>query len=326
MHRLAQLPGRARQGVLRLFATDTSLHQARMAREGGRILAALEPKAREEIVNSLADLLQQRSTEILDANQKDLAAAEGTLDPNMLARLKLDQSKLDSLSSGLRSIALSCGDTLGRTLHETKVADGLVLQQHTVPIGVLLVIFESRPDALPQVAALSIASGNGLLLKGGKEAKHSNAMLASLVNESLLPFTPPGTVSLVSTRDEISDLLSMDQYIDLVIPRGSNSLVQHIQSNTRIPVLGHADGICHVYVDDACSLDQAVQIATDSKCNYPAACNAMETLLVHRNLVQDGRVQSLIDSLEHKGVKVNLGHRLLQACPDSSKASSAGSS
>eukprot|EP00656_Telonema_subtile_P048887 TRINITY_DN5951_c0_g1_i4.p1 TRINITY_DN5951_c0_g1~~TRINITY_DN5951_c0_g1_i4.p1 ORF type:complete len:237 (-),score=58.71 TRINITY_DN5951_c0_g1_i4:878-1588(-) len=229
MHRLAQLPGRARQGVLRLFATDTSLHQARMAREGGRILAALEPKAREEIVNSLADLLQQRSTEILDANQKDLAAAEGTLDPNMLARLKLDQSKLDSLSSGLRSIALSCGDTLGRTLHETKVADGLVLQQHTVPIGVLLVIFESRPDALPQVAALSIASGNGLLLKGGKEAKHSNAMLASLVNESLLPFTPPGTVSLVSTRDEISDLLSMDQYIDLVIPRGSNSLVQHIQ-------------------------------------------------------------------------------------------------
>jgi delta-1-pyrroline-5-carboxylate synthetase len=158
-----------------------------------------------------------------------------------------------------------------------------------------------------------------LLLKGGKEAKHSNELLASLVDEALQPFTPSGTISLVSTRDQISDLLSMDQYIDLVIPRGSNELVKSFQENTQIPVLGHADGICHVYVDKSCDPEKAAQIAVDSKCNYPAACNAMETLLLHRSLVQDGTADLIMERLSEQGVKLNLGTEILQARPDPSK-------
>jgi delta-1-pyrroline-5-carboxylate synthetase len=171
-----------------------------------------------------------------------------------------------------------------------------------VPLGVLLVIFESRPDALPQIAALAIKSGNGLLLKGGREAARSNRALHSIITEALGDLGP--ALGLVETRSEVADLLVLDDVIDLVIPRGSSSLVSHIQQNTRIPVLGHAEGICHVYVDRAADLDRAAAIAVDAKADYPAACNAMETLLVHRALVPEG-LNRLVDALESAGVTVH---------------------
>lgn len=156
-------------------------------------------------------------------------------------------------------------------LRHTKLAEGLILKQVTVPIGVLLVIFESRPDSLPQVAALAMASANGLLLKGGKEAAHSNRMLIELVKESLSTFGVESAISLVSTREEISDLLSMDKHIDLIIPRGSSELVRSIQQQSQhIPVLGHAEGICHVFVDKDADLQKALKIIRDAKCDYPA--------------------------------------------------------
>lgn len=156
-------------------------------------------------------------------------------------------------------------------LRHTKLAEGLILKQVTVPIGVLLVIFESRPDSLPQVAALAMASANGLLLKGGKEAAHSNRMLIELVKESLSTFGAENAISLVSTREEISDLLSMDKHIDLIIPRGSSELVRSIQQQSQhIPVLGHAEGICHVFVDKDADLQKALKIIRDAKCDYPA--------------------------------------------------------
>ena len=146
----------------------------------------------------------------------------------------------------------------------------------------MLVIFEARPDALPQIAALALRSGNGLILKGGREARRSNAVLHEVIGEAIEKFVPRSVIGLVETREEIHDLLALDDVIDLVIPRGSNALVQMIQSNTRIPVMGHADGVCHIYVDQSATLEQSIAIINDSKLDYPAACNAVETLLVHR--------------------------------------------
>uniref|UniRef100_A0A182MCJ1 Delta-1-pyrroline-5-carboxylate synthase n=1 Tax=Anopheles culicifacies TaxID=139723 RepID=A0A182MCJ1_9DIPT len=203
---------------------------------------------------------------------------------------------------------------VGRVVKRTKLADGLELKQVTVPIGVLLVIFESRPDSLPQVAALAMASGNGLLLKGGKEAAHSNRALMELVKESLAPTGASNAISLVSTREEISDLLSMDEHIDLIIPRGSSELVRSIQEKAQhIPVMGHAEGICHVYVDREADLDKALKIIRDSKCDYPAACNAMETLLIHEDLLANTTFfADVCNMLKREGVKINSGPKLNQ--------------
>lgn len=177
----------------------------------------------------------------------------------------------------------------------------------------LLVIFESRPDSLPQVASLAIASANGLLLKGGKEASHSNKALMELVKESLATVGAVNAISLVSTREEIGDLLSMEKHIDLIIPRGSSELVRNIQSQSQhIPVMGHAEGICHVYVDSEADLTKALKIIRDSKCDYPAACNAMETLLIHEDLMKTGFFSDVCNMLKREDVKIYSGPKLNQ--------------
>lgn len=245
---------------------------AENARNGSRIMQNLPPHERAACVNTLADLLLSKEKFILDANKKDLEEAQknGLAKP-LLDRLALSTSKLKTLSTGLKQIAQTSEKIVGRVIRRTKLAEGLELKQITVPIGVLLIIFESRPDSLPQVAALSIASGNGLLLKGGKEATHSNKALMELVKEALSTIGATNAVSLVSTREEISDLLCMDKYIDLIIPRGSSELVRQIQEQSQhIPVLGHAEGICHVYVDKDADLAKALKIIRDAKCDYPA--------------------------------------------------------
>lgn len=242
------------------------------ARTGCRVLQNLSPAERAGCVNTLADLLLSKQQFILDANEKDLAeASRNGLAKPLLSRLSLSPQKLRGLSTGLKQIAETSHNIVGRVLRHTKIAEGLELKQITVPIGVLLVIFESRPDSLPQVAALSIASANGLLLKGGKEAFHSNKALMELVKEALSTVGATNAISLVSTREEISDLLSMEKHIDLIIPRGSSELVRTIQDQSqRIPVMGHAEGICHVYVDREADLAKALRIIRDAKCDYPA--------------------------------------------------------
>ncbi|XP_034245461.1 delta-1-pyrroline-5-carboxylate synthase [Thrips palmi] len=287
---------------------------AEQARAGSRDLQRLTPGERSACIHRLAELLLSRQDDILAANAADVrAASRAGLAPAMLSRLSLSPAKLRGLAAGLKQIADSSHKNVGRVLRRTKLADGLMLKQVTVPIGVLLVIFESRPDCLPQVAALAISSANGLLLKGGKEAANSNKLLAELVKEALSEYGAENAISLVSTREEISDLLSMDQHIDLIIPRGSSELVKNIQSQSgHIPVMGHAEGVCHVYVDKDADLAKALRIVRDSKCDYPAACNAMETLLLHEDLVNGPFFEDVCNMLKREGVSLVSGPTLNQ--------------
>ncbi|KAM6347074.1 delta-1-pyrroline-5-carboxylate synthase isoform 3-T3 [Alca torda] len=291
-------------------AGPTVEQQGEMARAGGRALAALQPEQRAEIIYRLADLLTDQREEILLANKKDLEEAEskGRLALPLLKRLSLSTSKLNSLAIGLRQIAASSQDSVGRVIRRTRIAKDLDLEQVTVPIGVLLVIFESRPDCLPQVSALAIASGNGLLLKGGKEAAHSNQILHHLTQEALSLHGVKDAVQLVNTREEVEDLCRLDKLIDLIIPRGSSQLVRNIQKAAKgIPVMGHSEGICHVYVDTDASVEKVTRIIRDSKCEYPAACNALETLLIHRDLLRTPLFDQIIDMLRVEQVKIHAG-------------------
>ncbi|XP_078421092.1 delta-1-pyrroline-5-carboxylate synthase isoform X1 [Cetorhinus maximus] len=291
-------------------AGPTIEQQAEMARTDGRIMASLQPDQRANIIHRLADLLTDNREEILKANKRDVekAVALGRLSQPLLKRLSLTTAKLNSLAIGLHQIAASAQDSVGRLIRRTRVAKGLDLEQITVPIGVLLVIFESRPDCLPQVSALAIASGNGLLLKGGKEATHSNHILHHLTQEALSIHGVKDAVHLVSTREEVEDLCRLDKLIDLIIPRGSSQLVRDIQKASKgIPVLGHSEGICHVYLDSNANLEKAIKIVRDSKCDYPAACNALETLLVHRDLLRTPFFDQIIDMLRVEQVKIHAG-------------------
>ncbi|KAM6329714.1 delta-1-pyrroline-5-carboxylate synthase isoform 3-T4 [Podargus strigoides] len=291
-------------------AGPTVEQQGEMARAGGRTLAALQPEQRAEIIYRLADLLTDQREEILLANKKDLEEAEnkGRLALPLLKRLSLSTSKLNSLAIGLRQIAASSQDSVGRVIRRTRIAKDLDLEQVTVPIGVLLVIFESRPDCLPQVSALAIASGNGLLLKGGKEAAHSNQILHHLTQEALSIHGVKDAMQLVNTREEVEDLCRLDKLIDLIIPRGSSQLVRNIQKAAKgIPVMGHSEGICHVYVDTDASVEKVTRIIRDSKCEYPAACNALETLLIHRDLLRTPLFDQIIDMLRVEQVKIHAG-------------------
>jgi delta-1-pyrroline-5-carboxylate synthetase len=259
---------------------------ASSARREARKLQSLPYAERRNILYNVAAALVERKEEILLANRTDLDQAErNNTDAQLVNRLKLDDTKLNTLAMGIRQIADQT-DPLNVVKTKRELAEGLILDQITVPIGVLMIIFESRPDSMPQISALALASGNGLLLKGGKEATHSNRALHMIIGDAV-EYGSEGKIGreiigLVTSRDQIKDMLALDDVIDLVIPRGGNALVQYIKKNTRIPVLGHADGVCHVYVAPTATKENASKFVVDAKTDYPSACNAMETLLLHR--------------------------------------------
>jgi delta-1-pyrroline-5-carboxylate synthetase len=281
--------------------------KALAARTEARKLQALPYSVRQTILRTIADALLERKDEILAANAKDLEAAgkNGTASV-LLKRLGLSYEKLQTLALGLRQIA-DQPDPLGVVKCKRELAEGLVLSQITVPIGVLMIIFESRPDSMPQISALALASGNGLLLKGGKEAAESNAVVHRVIGDAIeigsAGQVKRDIIALVKSRGQVSDMLNLDDVIDLVIPRGSNDLVSYIKSNTRIPVLGHADGVCHVYIDASADGADASKIAVDAKVDYPSACNAMETLLLHEGTVKNGVASTTLMALRAAGVK-----------------------
>ena len=281
---------------------STALERGLVARGAQRGLAAAGSEVRTEVLQHLERLLREREAELLAANKLDLnAPGADELPGPILKRLALTSSKLETLREGVR-VLIDDPDPAGQPLLRRELDDGLVLEQIRVPIGVLLIVFESRPDAVIQIGSLALRTGNAVLMKGGSEAYHSNRALTDLLRESLAAAgADPDVVQNVEGREAVTDLLELDDYIDLVIPRGSAELVRTIKSSSRIPVLGHADGICHVFVDAAADPEMAVRVAVDSKTNYVAVCNAAETLLLHRDF-PDGA--AVVRALLEAGVEV----------------------
>lgn len=263
------------------------LSQAQAVRRSAQRLALLGDTRRSAAVDAMATAVERHRDAIVAANAADCSAAlaEGLAAP-LLARLRLDASKLAGAVQGMRNVA-DLPDPVGcRQLHR-ELAPGLRLERRSVPLGVLGVIFESRPDAVMQIAALAVRSGNGAILKGGREASGScQAIMAALSEGLAASDVDPASLALLTTREESLGLLRLDGLVDLIVPRGSNAFIRFIQDHTNIPVLGHADGICHLYVDREVDVEQAVAVAVDAKVQYPAACNAIETLLVHRDAAE----------------------------------------
>ncbi|MEM8805012.1 MAG: glutamate-5-semialdehyde dehydrogenase [Cyanobacteria bacterium P01_G01_bin.38] len=272
-----------------LMASDNQLVAiAAQTRQAAQALAALSTEAKDAAIEAIAQGLESAAAEITAANQADLTAAQAdNLAKPLYGRLKLDAVKLKGAIAGVRDVA-KLADPVGTVQIQRELDDGLVLKRVACPLGVLGVIFESRPDAVMQISTLAVKSGNGVILKGGKEAVRSCQALVKAIRQGLeTAGVDPNAVQLLTTREETRALLELDSYVDLIIPRGSNAFVRFVQENTRIPVLGHADGICHLYVDDAAEIEKTVQIARDAKVGYPSACNAIETLLVHRGIAAD---------------------------------------
>lgn len=245
-------------------------------------LAAAGSKEKNKALLHIAEVLLAHKEEIFSANLEDLKRSEAeNISSPLLKRLKFDEAKLSEVIDGIHSL-VKLEDPVGKTLLSTELDEGLDLYKVTCPIGAIGVIFESRPDALVQISTLCLKSGNGVLLKGGSEARETNRILANLIiSASEAAGMPTGWCALLETRSDINELLKQDKDVDLIIPRGSNEFVRYIMNNTNIPVMGHADGICHCYIDSVANLDMAVRIVIDSKTQYVAVCNALETLLVH---------------------------------------------
>lgn len=287
------------------MSTRTS---ALAAKAASRALATLGTDAKNAALLAIADALEAREPEIRTANDADLDAArrDGLAAP-LLKRLSFQGHKVADAATGLRSLA-ALPEPVGRILSRTELDSGLVLTKTTCPLGLIGVIFESRPDALVQISALCLKSGNAVLLKGGREALHTNRALAAVVLDATRAAAiPDGWMHLLESRDEVSEMLAMDDLVDLVIPRGSNEFVRHIMATSRIPVLGHAAGLCHTYVDAAADPDMALAIVEDAKCQYPAVCNATETLLVH-SAIAPALLPTLAARLAARGVE-------LRGCP-----------
>jgi len=255
------------------------------AKKAGLKTANLDGETRNRAILAMAAALRENRTVILEANREDLAAAETSgLQDALLKRLALSEKKIEEMAAGVESVA-ALADPLGRVTLKRELDQGLVLTRMSVPIGLIGVIFESRPDALVQIASLCVKSGNALILKGGSEALRSNRILHRILYEAVVAVSPDfeNSILLVETREEIGELLALDRYIDLMIPRGSNQLVRYIMDHTQIPVMGHADGICHMYVDRNQDSAKSLPLIRDGKTQYAAVCNAIETLLVHRD-------------------------------------------
>jgi glutamate-5-semialdehyde dehydrogenase len=268
----------------------TTAEKVAAANEAALTLANRPVAARDEALHAIADAITDNEERILAANEEDVAAAEellaaGEYTQALVDRLKLSPEKLASIAEMVRSVA-GQDDPLGRTLSSRRLDDDLELYEVSVPIGVIGTVFESRPDALVQIAALSLKSGNAVILKGGSEASHSNRVLYEVVREAASEM-PDGWAQLIEAREDVDRLLSMDDAVDLLMPRGSSAFVRYIQDNTSIPVLGHTEGVCHVYVDEAADLEMAEEVAYDAKVQYPAVCNAVETLLVHEAVADE---------------------------------------
>lgn len=291
---------------------------AKRAKAAAGRLARLTTEQKNRALRVIAQQLTEHQARVLAANAKDLEAAQplvhaGQMSESLYHRLELTEAKWRDIIAGIEQLVMM-DDPVGRVTLATELDEGLCLYRVTCPIGVVGVIFESRPDALVQIAALCLKSGNSVLLKGGREAQHSNRVLFDIVHAAAASAgIPADAMALLEHREDVAALLGADGFVDLIIPRGSNALVRYVQQNTTIPVLGHAEGICHVYVDRAADLDKARAITLDAKLSYPSACNAVETLLVHRD-VAGTFLPAIVGALQQQGVEVRCDERTIEQC------------
>ena len=280
---------------------------AKAAKQASLEIADISTELKNEALQKIAEMFEVHKDEIFDANKTDLEEAEellakGEITKSTFNRLRLDEFKMRDMIQGVRDIA-SLEDPIGKKLLERELDKDLTLCKVSCPIGVLGIIFEARPDVISQISALAIKSSNAVILKGGKESKHTNQKIMEVINFALdmVPNFPNNVIQQVFSRDDVKEMLECDEYINLIIPRGGNKLVKYIKENTNIPVLGHASGICHVFVDKSADVDMASKIAIDAKTQYPSACNAVETLLIHSNFQ---RASELLASLQLSEIKL----------------------
>jgi len=296
--------------------TDVAVQVLR-ARRAARELARLSTEQRNQVLLAAAGRLQAREAEILKANRDDCEALEreiraGTASAALLKRLKTSSAGISDMARQICDVA-SLEDPLGRVLSTTELDDGLMLQKVSCALGVVAVIFESRPDVVPQVGSLAIKTGNGLVLKGGAEAQQTNRILVSVWHEALAAVSPSLRHAICSLADraDVARILEMDRDIDLVVPRGSTEFVNYVFQHSRIPVLGHGSGICHIYVDSAADLSMAREVIVDAKTQYPAACNSVEKVLIHKDVAGEF-VPDLVSALQSAGVEV-------RGCPQTAR-------
>ena len=280
------------------------VNAAKKAREASIKLAAMDTVSKNKALEAIMKALELNTDKIKAANAIDIenSEKEKVAEP-LIKRLRFDETKIQDVNAGIKSL-VHLEDPVGKIQLQTELDDDLVLTRIACPIGVIGVIFESRPDALVQISTLCLKSGNAVLLKGGSEAKETNRILFEIIEKaSIEAGMPEGWIALMESREDVNSILAMDHYIDLLIPRGSNSFVQYIMKNTNIPVMGHADGICHTFVDEFAKIDMAVDLVVDSKTQYVVVCNALETLLVHEKIA-DRFLPILKEALEQKNVQI----------------------
>jgi len=293
---------------------------AHSAREASRELALLSGETRKASLLAIADALEENGERILAANAEDCAAAKkllstGEMTPALLSRLWIKQSGIAEMAARVREVA-NLPDPVGKRLAATELDEGLILYKESCALGVIAVVFESRPDVVPQIASLALKSSNAVLLKGGAEAAKSNESIVAVWRETLcrFPDIPQESIHLLQSRSDVMELLRLHGEVDLLIPRGSKGFVAFMEQNSRIPILSHGEGICHVFVDRAADLSRAVRVTLDSKVQYPAACNSIETLLVHKDIAAEF-LPRVVAELRRANVEVRGCPRVLALFP-----------
>lgn len=277
---------------------------ARNAKKAAIDLSGFSTEKKNNALKLIAQRLYENKENIIKANEEDIVRSNAEkLSSPLIKRLKFDESKINGVIDGINSL-VDLEDPVGKTLLSTELDEGLELFRVSCPIGLIGIIFESRPDALVQISALCLKSGNGVLLKGGREALLTNRCLFdTIVSATKEAGLPDNWINLLENRDEVSEMLKLDESVDLIIPRGSNDFVRYIMDNSRIPVLGHADGICHCYIDEDADIEKAIDITVDSKTQYVAVCNALETLLVNKNIAKEF-IPQLSEELKNRNVEL----------------------
>ena len=288
--------------------------QIKSAKKATVEMSVLSTEIKDKALDAMADAVDKRRSQILEENAKDLEEARGKISGPMYKRMVVDNGKIDEMVKGIRSV-MSLNDPVGEVMSAKDLDKDLTLYQVRCPVGMLGVVFESRPDVGPQIMSLCLKSGNCVAFKGGSEARRTIKALFDILRDAAAGAgIPKSAFVLLESREDFKEILELDEYIDLLIPRGSNQFVKYVQENTRIPVLGHAAGICHIYVDAACEQDMAVNVSVDSKTQYPAVCNAVENILVN-SAIADEFLPKLASALKEKDVEIRGDDRTMAILP-----------